>query len=148
MGAFASGGGASASLFMKGVIMRKYLIWPVLLICVCAVASQEWGDFSFMKSQKGQLFGWDYQGDYKHWLGVRGYGFGMELGYIGVVGGAKRTVSLSLPGWLVEDETSRDREIDLFFDGFTYVNLGNLALFPEKMRGWLFWELSFWFGVR
>jgi hypothetical protein len=28
------------------------------------------------------------------------------------------------------------------------VNLSNLGLMPERVRGWLFWEISFWFGVR
>ena len=129
-------------------MLKGFWVCLLLLVSVCGVASQEWGDFSFMKAQKRQLFGWDYQGDYEYWFGARGYGFGLELGYIGVVLGTKESFALSLPEWLEEDESKRDKTIDVYLDGFTYVNLSNLGLMPERVRGWLFWELSFWFGVR
>lgn len=120
----------------------------VLLMCVCAVAQvQNWGDFSFMKNQKSQLFGWDYQGKYSKWFGMRGYGFGLEMGYVGVVYGMKESFNLTMPEWLVWDETKREKKIDVYLDGFTYVNLSNMTLYPEKVRGWLFWELSVWFGL-
>jgi len=146
-------GGASAlpSPFGGEVLKGFCIVVCVLLFLSVGVAqSKEWGDFSFMKQQKGSLFGWDYAGRYSQWFGLKGYGFGLELGYVGVVYGWKETIKLTLPEWLGVDASgnAKKKELDMFVDGFTYLNLGQMALFPDRVRGWLFWELSIWFGLR
>lgn len=122
-----------------------------------AKASDGW-NFDMVKMQKNQIFGWNYQSNYETWFGIKGYGFGFNWGYAGMVFGKKKTLDdLRLPE--IFDSVSFDAsgtEIrsptiielgDLYVDTFTYVNFEGMSAYGLKdMSKWLFWEVALWYG--
>ena len=132
----------------------------VLLLCVSVYAStpaDAW-NFDLVKLQKNQLFGWNYQGNYKTWLGIKGYGFGLNWGYAGLVYGKKKNLgTITLPS--VFDSVSKDAsgtEVrtpvtlelgDLYLDTFMYINFQGMTAYGLSDVGkWLFWEVALWYG--
>lgn len=115
-------------------------------------------NFDLVKMQKNQLFGWNYQGNYETWFGIKGYGFGLNWGYAGVVFGKKKSLDdLVLPS--IFDSVSIDEfgnEVrtpsvikmgDLYLDTFTYINFAGMSAYGLKDIGkWLFWEVALWYG--
>lgn len=115
-------------------------------------------NFDLVKMQKNQIFGWNYQSDYETWFGIKGYGFGFNWGYAGVVFGKKKTLDdLRLPeifdtvtvdasGTEIRSPTMIELG-DLYIDTFTYVNFEGLSAYGLKdMSKWLFWEVALWYG--
>lgn len=115
-------------------------------------------NFDLVKMQKNQIFGWNYQSNYETWFGIKGYGFGLNWGYAGMVFGKKKTLpDLRLPE--IFDTVTVDAsgtEIrsptvielgDLYIDTFTYVNFEGMSVYGLRdMSKWLFWEVALWYG--
>lgn len=125
-----------------------------------AVGSEGTWDYSYMRMQKQALFG-SVPSEYKLWFGLRGYGFGDEMGYIGSVGGTRINTELYVPDWLSflstkqlwkkEDGETYYRnlmKLDIVFDNFVYISLDGLKKYPDDLKRWLFWEANILLALR